>query len=166
MAQVDYFLKIPGIEGESTDSAHGGEIEILSWSWGESNASTHESGTTGGSAGKGHLQDMTCTLRASKATPKLMQYCADGKHITEETVLTCRRAGETPQDYLLIKMKPVYISSYQTGGSSGDIVPIDTVSLNFGAVKFEYCPQKEDGSLDAAIEGAFNVQTNEASYPG
>src|SRR5215212_5650050 len=108
MAQVDYFLLLPGVDGESTDSAHAGEIEIMSWSWGESNAATHESGTTGGSAGKGHLQDMSLALRSSKATPIMMQFCADGKHITDECVLTCRRAGETPQDYLLIKMKPVY----------------------------------------------------------
>ena len=152
MAQVDYFLKLPGVDGESTDAGHGGEIELLSWSWGVSNAATHESGTTGGGAGKAHSQDPTSSARPSKATAKLMQYCADGKHITEETVLTCRRAGEKPQDYFLIKMKPVYITSYQTGGSSGDIVRVETFSLNFGAIKFEYMPQKEDGELDAKIE--------------
>jgi type VI secretion system secreted protein Hcp len=164
MAQVDYFLKVPGVDGESTDENHGGEIELLSWSWGVTNAATHESGTTGGGAGKGHCQDITCTARASKATAKLMQYCADGKHIDDEVILTTRRAGETPQDYFLVKMKPVYITSYQTGGSSGDIVPVETFSLNFGAIKFEYCPQKEDGSLDSPIEGAWNVQKNTTSY--
>ncbi len=166
MANVDYFLKIPGADGESTDKTKKGEIEILSWSWGETNDSTHESGTTGGSAGKSHLQDLTFTMRANKATPKLMQYCAQGEHITDEVVLTCRRAGKNPQDYMLIKMKPVYITSYQTGGSSGDIVPVDTMSLNFGAIKFEYKPQKEDGTLDAAVEGTWDVQKNDASYPG
>lgn len=165
MAQVDYFLKIPGVDGESTDKDHGGEIELLSWSWGESNSAAHESGTTGGSAGRSSMQDLTCTMRASKATPKLMQYCATGKHIEgEDVVLTCRRAGETPQDYMLIKMKNVYISSYQTGGSSGDIVPVDSFSLNFGAIKFEYKPQKEDGTLDSPIEGSWNVQTNTKDY--
>lgn len=37
MAQVDFFLKIDGIKGESTDKAHKGEIEIESFSWGETN---------------------------------------------------------------------------------------------------------------------------------
>jgi type VI secretion system secreted protein Hcp len=166
MAQVDYFLKIPGAEGESTDEGHQNEIELLSWSWGETNGASHESGTTGGGAGKAHMQDLTIVMRANKATPKLMQYCADGKHITEEVLLTCRRAGETPQDYFVIKMKPLYITSYQTGGSSGDVVPVDTLSLNFGAIKFEYKPQKEDGSLDAAVEGAWDQQKNKANYPG
>ena len=33
----DAFLKIEGIEGESTDKVHPGEIEIQSFSWGVSN---------------------------------------------------------------------------------------------------------------------------------
>ena len=31
MAQVDYFLKIDGIDGESTDAKHKGEIDLQSW---------------------------------------------------------------------------------------------------------------------------------------
>ena len=36
MAAFDYFLKLDGIPGESTDAKHKGEIDVLSWSWGES----------------------------------------------------------------------------------------------------------------------------------
>ena len=35
MAANDYFLKLDGISGESTDSKHKGEIEVLSFSFGE-----------------------------------------------------------------------------------------------------------------------------------
>ncbi len=31
---VDYFLEIDGVEGESTDAGHKGEIDVLSFSWG------------------------------------------------------------------------------------------------------------------------------------
>ncbi len=42
MSQSDFFLKIDGIEGESTDDKHKGELEIQSWScngkiWAEPN---------------------------------------------------------------------------------------------------------------------------------
>lgn len=33
---VDYFLKLDGIEGESADSNHKNEIQLMSWSWGAS----------------------------------------------------------------------------------------------------------------------------------
>ena len=36
MAAFDYFLKLDGIPGESVDAKHKGEIDVLSWSWGES----------------------------------------------------------------------------------------------------------------------------------
>ncbi|HVG98141.1 MAG TPA: type VI secretion system tube protein Hcp, partial [Chloroflexota bacterium] len=31
---VQYFLKLQGMEGESTDARHRGEIEVEAWSWG------------------------------------------------------------------------------------------------------------------------------------
>jgi len=36
MATFDYFLRLDGIPGESVDDKHKGEIDVLSWSWGES----------------------------------------------------------------------------------------------------------------------------------
>ena len=30
---VDAFLKLDGIDGESQDKEHKGEIDILAWSW-------------------------------------------------------------------------------------------------------------------------------------
>ena len=38
MAAVDYFLKLDGIEGESADLTHKGEIDVLSFSWAEAQA--------------------------------------------------------------------------------------------------------------------------------
>src|SRR5256885_2098026 len=51
MAVVDYFLKIEGVEGESQDSKHKDEIQVLSWSLGEQQAGTMAFG--GGGAGTG-----------------------------------------------------------------------------------------------------------------
>ena len=31
---VEMFLKLAGIEGESSDAKHKGEIDVLAWSWG------------------------------------------------------------------------------------------------------------------------------------
>ena len=35
MAAVDYFIKFDGIKGESADAKHKDEIDVESWSWGE-----------------------------------------------------------------------------------------------------------------------------------
>jgi type VI secretion system secreted protein Hcp len=144
-AAVDMFLKIDGIEGESTDEAHMGEIEILSYKWGETSGKPHAGG--GGGAGKVSLQDMTITMAYEKSSPKLMQATNSGKSF-EEVILTVRKAGgdAAREPFLTIKMTDIVISSYQTGGSAADdTVPIDTVALNFAKIDFEYQQQTDRG---------------------
>jgi hypothetical protein len=49
-----------------TVERHKGELDIESWSWGESNAGTHGTGG-GGGAGKVQFQDMHFVAKMSKA---------------------------------------------------------------------------------------------------
>lgn len=159
MAQVDYFLKIEGVDGESTDDKHKGEIELESWSFGGSNAGSFSSGGGGGS-GKVSLQDFHFVKKTDKASAKLLTACCTGEHIKKVT-LTCRKAGKEQQEFLQIILSPVLVSSYQTGGSAGsDIIPMDQVSLNFGKIEYKYNEQKPDGSLGGDVVGGWNVTTN------
>src|SRR5687768_7967578 len=126
-AQVDYFLQIDGIEGESTDATHAGEIDVLSWSWGMSNSGSSAPGG-GGGAGKVNFHDLSITKTIDKATPKLMEACATGRHI-KEIVLTAARtldgkSGGKSQDYFVITMSDVIVTSC-TVGSSGDALPME-----------------------------------------
>src|SRR3546814_1745445 len=84
---------------------------------------------------------------------KLVKAAAEGEHI-KEVVLTCRKAsGKGGQvEYLKVTMNDVMVSSYQTGGSSGaSSIPMDQFSLNFVKIKYEYMPQKPDGTLEGAV---------------
>ncbi|MBI5384364.1 MAG: type VI secretion system tube protein Hcp [Verrucomicrobia bacterium] len=158
MAQVDYFLKIDGIEGEATDSKHKNEIDLQSWSWGETNAGSHAYGG-GGGAGKVSMQDFSFSMHVNKASPKLMLSCATGTHI-KGAVLTCRKAGKEQREYLIIKFADLLVSSFQTGGSSGsDVVPIDQIALNFAKIEYEYYPQKEDGTLGTKVPVWYDLKT-------
>jgi type VI secretion system secreted protein Hcp len=158
---VDYFLKIDGIPGESTDSKHKNEIDIESWSWGETNSGSHAGGG-GGGAGKVSMNDYNFTMRINKASPKLFLACATGQHI-KEALLTCRKAGKEQQEYLKIKFTELLVSSYQTGGSSGDVVPVDSISLNFTKIEMTYSSQKPDGSLDSPVVHNYNLKENKGA---
>lgn len=159
MALFDAFLKIDGIEGESADSKHKGEIDLHSFSWGESNAGTFAVGG-GGGAGKVSMQDLHFTMKVNKASPKLFLACASGEHIKKAT-LTCRKAGKDQQEFLKYDLSDILISSYQTGGSSGGSeVPMDQISLNFSKIEMEYKEQKADGTLGGAIKGGWDVKKN------
>lgn len=162
-ATVDYFLKLDGIEGESTDDKHKGQIELESWSWGESQPGliqTSSSTGGGGGAGKVTVHDIHFTMHTSKASPELMTATASGKHF-KEAVLVVRKGGQKQQDYFKITLSDVLVSSYGVGaGGDENSVPVDQVSLNFGKVKMQHYPQGADGSLSTPVEGIFDVKGN------
>jgi type VI secretion system secreted protein Hcp len=160
MAAVDYFLKIDGIDGESTDDKHKDEIDIESWSWGETQSGT-SAGQGGGGAGKVNMQDFHFVMRHNKASPLLMKACATGQHI-KEAQLTCRKAGGEQQEYMNIKFSDLLISSYQTGGSNGDVIPMDQISFNFSKIEHEYKPQKADGTLDSPVKAGYDLKLNKS----
>lgn len=163
MAKVDFFLKIEGIPGESMDHKHKEEIELQSWSWGAMNSGTFAS-TSGGGGGKVSMQDFHFSQVIQKSTPKLVDACACGSHIPMATLI-CRKAGggNVPgQEYLKIKFYDLLVSNYQTGGHPGDVVPTDSISLNFSKIEFAYCPQKKDGTLDGPITSIFDLKLMKA----
>jgi type VI secretion system secreted protein Hcp len=156
-AAVDMFLKIEGVDGESDDATHKGELEIESFSWGASNPAAGAHGG-GGGAGKVSMQDISFVMKTSKASPKLFLMCATGEHIKSATI-TLRKAGREQQEYLTIKLENVQITSYQIGGNGE--TPTDQVSINFTKIEFEYKPQKPDGSLDAPVKAGYDLKKNE-----
>lgn len=155
---VDMFIKITDIPGESVDSKHKGEIDVLAWSWGMSqNGTTHMGGGSG--AGKVNVSDLSLTKFIDKASPKLQLFCCNGKHI-KEALLVVRKAGEKPLEYVKITMSDCIVTSVQTGGSGGEDRLTENVTLNFATVKFEYTPQKPDGSGDTAIPYTWKISQN------
>lgn len=155
---VDMFLKIADVKGESKDSAHKGEIDVLAWSWGMSNSgSAHVGGGAG--AGKVNVQDLSITKYIDKSSPHLLLATCNGKHYKDAT-LVVRKAGEKPLEYLTIKMEEVMITSVSTGGSGGEDRLTENVVLNFARVKVDYKEQKTDGSGDAPVNMGWKIDEN------
>ena len=153
MAVVDYFLKIDGVPGESVGKP--GEIDLLSFSWGETQPGTAGQGG-GAGAGKVAQQDFHFAKLVDKASPMLFVSCASGAHI-KSAVVTARKAGGKQEDYLIFKLSDVLISSYQTGGSAGsDIVPSEQFSLNFVKLEVAYKEQKADGTLGGEVKQGYD----------
>ncbi len=155
-AAVDYFLKIDGVDGESKDDKHKGEIDILSWSWGASQTGSMASGG-GGGAGKVSMQDFSFTKSIDKSSPKLFEALATGKHL-KEVKLTLR--GSSSVEYLTITLSDVLVSSYSTGGSGADDRPTESVSLNFARIKMSYVEQDASGRAGAATEFGWDLKAN------
>jgi type VI secretion system secreted protein Hcp len=154
------FIKIDGIKGESRDDKHKDEVSVLAWSFGASQSgSTHIS--SGGGSGKVNFQDISFTKYVDKASPSLLSTCASGKHI-KEALLTVRKAGGSPVEYLKIKLNDIIVSAYSTGGSGGEDRLTENVTLNFAKIEYAYTPQKADGSPETALVTTWDIQANKA----
>ena len=155
---VDMFIKIDTVDGEARDKVHKKEIDVLAWSWGMSNSgSAHVGGGAG--AGKVNVQDISFTKYIDSASPKLMLACCDGKHF-KDALLTVRKAGEKPVEYLKIKIEEVLVTSVSTGGSGGEDRLTENVTLNFAKVKVDYTPQDEKGAAGTAIPMSWDIAIN------
>jgi type VI secretion system secreted protein Hcp len=157
-ASADYFLKIEGVDGESSDGKHKGEIQIESWSWGVSNAGSMSMGG-GGGAGKVSMQDFHFTHQVDKSSPKLFMAMATGEHLKQVT-LTVRKAGGDQQEYLTYTFTDVLVTSLNTSASSDDPAPSEQVSFNFTKIEMEYKPQSAAGTVEAPIKASWDLKTN------
>lgn len=143
VAAVDMFLQIDGIKGESKDSKHAGDIDVLAWSWGLGSTKS-----TGGEKKPGPnsacAQNLNLTKYVDKATPPLVSSAVLGSASPNATLIV-RKAGETPLEYIVVTLKNVVVTSLSTGGSGGEDRLTENVSLGFSSATIEYTEQKADG---------------------
>jgi len=134
IATVDLFLKFDGIQGESTDKSHPGEIVLESFSWGLTNPANP---ATGASGGRTSVQDFHFAAKVTKASVQLMAAAATAKKIKNGT-LTVRNIKDH-FEFLFYKFDNVFITSLQEGGDGER--PVDQVSFAFQKISVEFKQQ-------------------------
>lgn len=124
-------------EAQSVGVLHfdGQQIEVHSWSWGATQT-VIRSGSGGVGAGKVQLQDFHFTKPVDKSSPKLFQACATGQHFPNAT-LVVRKKGEAQKEYLVVKFSDILVTSYSSGGSGSDALPLETISFNVGDIDLQ-----------------------------
>lgn len=169
---LDIFLEIDGIDGESTDPDHPGELQLISFTKGVSNS------PKGWGPGISTWSDATFTMHVDKSYPKLEAACTAGNFISK-VVLTVRKAGRGQKGFLVVTFSDVLISNCLLTSSSNfkhraqvtDItpdpavenlmppgVPIVQFSINFARIKEEYKVQNPDGSLAGSLDYSYSLQ--------
>ena len=154
---TDTHIKFPGVDGESQHKDHKGEIEVLSWHWGVTNAAAPFGGGSG--QGKGDPHHLSFDHRYDKASPLLAKKCADGTHF-DSVVITARKSGEGQKDFLKITMKEVFINSVTHGGGSGGDIN-ESVALTYGDIEYEYKPQDDKGALGGSVKFGWAVKKSD-----
>jgi len=150
------YLKIAGVDGESTASGHKNEIEVYSWNWVVPPPSAGEAPS---------VSEFKIIKLVDSTSPLLFKFSAEGKVIPNVVLDLELNSGAKHEPYLHYELKNVMISSYQLGGSAEDL-PLESVSFNFEGIKVVYQQQKAKGGRPASSLQAFVVRTQDPSARG
>lgn len=154
---AEMFLKLDGIEGESLDSVHTGEIEIINWNWENKNVVKWDQ-NQGGQSTKVDVGELSITKFCDKASPTLQQNCVTGKHIKNGTI-TCRKNdGEQKVEYLVVKLTDIMISKVHWDGDGGDQSLKEQIGISFAEFRIDYKLQNDTGTAGGVKGFGFNVQ--------
>jgi type VI secretion system secreted protein Hcp len=157
---ANILLKLDGVEGESKVDGHEKEIDILSASFGASNATSVHFGGGAGTA-KCNVHDLAIAKRCDASSADLFLKTCTGEHYDTATLTYLKAGGNdnTQVPYLQYEMTEVYVSGWHQSGG-GDQFAQESVSLSFGKVKVSYWPQNDDGSQGDVKEVTFDIAKN------
>jgi type VI secretion system secreted protein Hcp len=155
LAADSLFLKLDGIQGESTDSVHRGEIVLLSY--------TQSFINPGGAAAQPNCGAITVTKVIDRSSPALIGVVLRGNRIPTG-VITFRHEGGLRLEYYKVTLTDVLINAIsQTDASPTDPTTIlEQISMNASTLRFEYTPQLPTGSPGPIVAFGWNCATNRA----
>ena len=161
---TNFLLKLDGagIKGESPVDGYSDYIQLISMRFGGTQTGTFGTGG-GGGGGKFSADDLEVSMYTNKATPKMIEACANGSHIKTGTLVALKAGGGKAVEYLKVTLSDVVISKHSIGyeppppGSKGADLVVDNFSLDYAKIAVEYKEQKKDGSQGPGVEGGFDL---------
>jgi type VI secretion system secreted protein Hcp len=171
MAGFDIFLKLDGINGESTTKGHEKEIEVVSYDQSIDSTVIISGGGGGAGAGKSTFSGVRFRKLLDTASMPIALACASGLHIASAR-FAFRRA---PSDFYVVMLEDVVVThagqcattgiqsplEFETlAKSSAGAALLEEVTLHFGKIRWEYRPIGPKGTGLPPIVGGWDVRAN------
>jgi len=159
MALVDMFLKLDGVDGESPDPEHKGEIQIDGF---QLSAVSPRDAFTNQAAGAVRMSHLTIRAKIDKSTPKLFTKIAKNEKIPK-AVLACRKAGKEQFEYFNITLTDVLVVKVNAGGldsDKGDVLPQCEFDLAYAKIEMKAMEQTSKGPTSGPVVFVFNLAAN------
>ena len=155
---MDAFMKIDGIEGESTDQQHPGWMEVLDFDFCIAQKVSKTASSAGGAGSeRADFSEFTVTKLLDKASPLLAQACAEGRHIGTIDV-ELWRAGKVK--YITYRLSNCMISAVSTHSEDGGF-PEEEVAIDVGRIEIVYAQQsRTTGRAMGQVAGGWDRTRN------
>ena len=152
----------PPIDGTSTMDQYAKQIELLSFSHGVAMQITGDISNTERTSGKPNHQDFTITKYLDQASPKLNESCCKGENFKSVEVVVARNDKGVVLPLIKYTLKNVVLSSVSIGGGGGD-KPVETVTLNYNHITWDFTSQKAEGAKEGHVDGKWDLAMNKAA---
>ncbi len=151
MAEDRTYLKLDGIEGESTDTKFSKQIQVIgevAWSVANHGAQMSAGYASGGSGGaKADFSPITFMKSVDKGTPKLMTACATGKPIAKAVFSEIETAGDgTSSLRRETTLEDVMVTAVHRSGGH------DQITIHYQKIEFKFI--ERDGKGNATPHSA------------
>ncbi len=171
---LEIFLNLDGVDGESTVRGHERETVVLSYEQGVDQEVIREGGGGGSSAGRATFSGVRFRKPVDVGSVPLLLACASGVHIRNAR-FTFRKPAPAAIDFYIVTLEDVLVTGVTQRAGTGAQYPlkfedlqsgaeaaglIEEVSLDYGVIRWEYRPQRPDGSLGTPVQGGWDRQRN------
>ena len=155
-------LDIPDIKGQSTLKGFEDKIEILSFSHGVAMQITASPSVTERTSGRPNHQDLTISKYVDLSTCPMLAACNAGTNLKTVTVTVGRNDAGTILPYLVITLDNTIVSSSSVSSGGGDR-PMETVTLNYTKIKWDFTEQKADTGKKGNNGAVWDLALNTAA---
>jgi type VI secretion system secreted protein Hcp len=143
-AEMPIFLKLDGIEGDSTDASHVGWFEVDNFSFG---VTTPTNGATGGASGRSHFTPLAVDIHSITGFAALLGAELDHKTFKSVELVETTDGGPDQRQAAILDIKLTNVSLSELLSSPGSGAPEESLALNYGKISVTYHPQNPDGSF-------------------
>jgi type VI secretion system secreted protein Hcp len=173
IAPFEIFLKLDGIEGESTVKGHEKETVVLSYDQSIHNPGGGGPGGGSGAAGKSTFSPVRFRKPIDRGSIPLLLACAAGTHI-KDAQFTFRLVASAFEFYK-VKLVDVVVASIGQVAGTGEQYPLtfgalaagadnhgflDEVTLDYAKIQWEYRTVGPSGKTAGPVTGGWDLTVN------
>jgi type VI secretion system secreted protein Hcp len=169
---LDIFVKLDGIDGESTVRGHENETVVLSYEQGIDHPAPPLAGA-GAAAGRPTFSGVRFRKPVDKGSIPLLLACAAGSHIRDARFAFRRPAAGL--DFYKVILGEVLVTHMVQRAGVGEQYPLafdtlisgadsagflDEVTLSYAKIQWEYQPVSPTGAPAAVVKGGWDLKLN------
>jgi len=156
------YMKIPNIQGSTTEKTHSGWIELKSMDFGtHRNISVQPGSVSDRENYILRISDFSVTKILDQSSPELFEASCVGASNGTVIIQACRTSPNGFDDYLQYTLSDAIISHYDINGFSSDSEsdePVETVRLNFTKIEMKYVPRDSSNRSGSPVICGYDIE--------